>query len=366
MKKIIACILCTGLMVTQCFGGASTQISAKASAVFDELTGQFLFEKNADEILPMASTTKIMTALIALETLDLDREYTVPAHWTGAEGSSMYLKAGEKLTARDLLCGLLLTSGNDAAQALACIICGNEENFVMKMNERARELGLENTHFESASGLDGEKHYTTARELAIIASNAMKNANFRQIVAMKYYSGAGRTMRNHNKLLHTLDGTVGIKTGFTKKSGRCLVSAVERKGRMMIAVTLNAPNDWNDHEVLYARAFQNCSLRQIIEKGKYLECDVVGGIGRKAQIYINKECKLNLTDEEFSRISVIHNAPKFAYAPIIAGEKYGEICVQLNGKTVFSTEMYFKNDVNQREVKQNGFTEFLDKIKALF
>ena len=175
----------------------------------------------------MASTTKIMTALCAIEQGDLDRVYTVKPEYTQAEGSSMYLKPGEKLTIRDTLYGLMLMSGNDAALAIAGE-CGGQEQFVGKMNDKAAELGLIHTHFENPNGLDGETHHTTAQELAQLTAEALKNPDFREIVGTWSTNRAGRVMTNHNKMLKLYDGAIGVKTGFTKKCGRCLVSAVER------------------------------------------------------------------------------------------------------------------------------------------
>lgn len=366
MKRTLAFILCAIFLCAPVFALGNIEVSAKAAAVFDTLTGEFLFEKNADDILPMASTTKIMTALIALETLDMSTQYTVLPEWTGVEGSSMYLKAGEKLTALDLLHGLLLQSGNDAAKAIACIVSGSEQAFVQLMNDRAVQLGLQNTSFESASGLDGESHHTTAHELAIIASKAMENSDFKQIVAAKSYGGANRTMMNHNKLLFSLEGACGVKTGFTKKSGRCLVSAIERGGRTVIAVTLNAPNDWDDHTRMAEKAFENASVREILPPAQELTCDVTGGTLSQAAIYINESCSLNLTDAEFEQICVLYDAPRFAYAPISAGEPYGKAKVMIGDKTIFETEMYFADAIEIKAAKQSYFTRLINKIKALF
>lgn len=365
MKKITAFLLCTLMIISQSMAGIDLPVSAKSAAMLDTLTGQFVFEKNADLMMPMASTTKIMTALIAVEMLDLASEYTVLPKWTGAEGSSMYLKSGEKVTARDLLHGLMLTSGNDAAQAIACIISGSEAKFVELMNARAIKMGLASTNFESASGLDGAQHYTTARELAIIADTAMQNEEFRQIVGQKNYRGANRSMKNHNKLLFSINGALGVKTGFTKKSGRCLVSAVERGGRMMIAVTLNAPDDWSDHENLYSKAFAGCEARELLQS-RTVQCEVVGANTASTQIYINKPCTLNLTEQEAKDIIIVQYAPRFVYAPVISGEKHGTIEIMLYGKTIFETGMYYINDIDMVAEPEHGFMRFWNKIKALF
>lgn len=202
----------------------------------------------------MASTTKIMTALIALEYGDLDRVYTVKKEYTLVEGSSMYLREGEKISLRDTLYGLMLMSGNDAALAIAGE-CGGQESFVAAMNDKALELGLANTHFDNPNGLDSENHHTTARELAKLTAYAMENADFRQIVGTAAYTMEGRAMTNHNKLLRLYPGCRRRQDRVYQKERRCLVSAAERGGRRLIAVTLNDPDDWDDHIDMLNTAF---------------------------------------------------------------------------------------------------------------
>ncbi len=265
MKGMLCGIACFVLLTGWQIGAQA--VSAQGAVVLDGDSGQVLFEQNGDEILPMASTTKIMTALVAIEMGDLDRVYQVKDAYTRTEGSSMYLKPGEKLTIRETLYGLLLMSGNDAALAIAGE-CGGTEIFVAAMNQKAEELGLINTHFENPSGLDAETHHTTARELAKLAAYAMKNPQFAEIVGTKNYTGNGRSMVNHNKLLQLYPDAVGIKTGFTKKCGRCLVSAARRNGRTLICVTLNDPNDWQDHMDLYESCFPFISQSRCIRLGK--------------------------------------------------------------------------------------------------
>lgn len=236
-------------------------VSAKSAALYNPTTKSFLYTKNADIPLPMASTTKIMTALVAIENCPLEKEVLVSDKAIGTEGSSLYLKSGEILTMCDLLMGLMLRSANDAAAAIAYEISGSIEGFADKMNEKAAELGLSNTHFTNPHGLDDEKHYTTAKELALIAAAALENDTFRQIVSskkctIKNSDGEVRLLINHNKLLNMYDGAIGVKTGFTKRSGRCLVGAAERNGTTLISVTINAPDDWRDHTALFDYGFQ--------------------------------------------------------------------------------------------------------------
>ena len=252
MKKLF-CVLALLLVLPR--AGA---VSARAAVVIDADTGETLFEQNADSRLPMASTTKIMTALVALGEGDLDRVYTVKPEYAAVEGSSMYLKAGETLSLQDTLYGLMLASGNDAAVAIAGE-CGGMTAFVGKMNAKAAELGLTDTHFDNPNGLPSDTHYTTAHELAKITAAALKDPVFRQIVSTKSCTVSGHALSNHNRLLSMYDGAIGVKTGFTRAAGRCLVSAAERNGRTIIAVTLNDPNDWNDHREMLDAGFAQYS-----------------------------------------------------------------------------------------------------------
>ena len=224
-------------------------VSAKSAILIEASTGEVIWSENPDQRLPMASTTKIMTALVAIESGDVKRTVSISPLAVGVEGSSVYLYANEKMTLEDLIYAMLLESANDAAAAIAIEVGGSIEGFADMMNERASSLGLSNTHFENPHGLDGETHYTTARELAIIAREAYSNeilkgifSTYKKTIPLNETEGV-RLLINHNKLLKSYDGATGIKTGFTKKSGRCLVSAAERDGLEFIAVTLNAPND---------------------------------------------------------------------------------------------------------------------------
>lgn len=247
--------------------------AARCMAVMDAESGRLLFSRNADERRGMASTTKIMTALVILENLDPDSEHEIPECAVGVEGSSVYLRAGERLTVRELLYCLMLESGNDAAAALACICAGSTEAFAEMMNGRAAEMGLADTHFANPHGLSDESHYTTARELALITSEAMQYPLFCEIVgtvkARVRYDGVegGRYLYNHNRLLTRFGGCTGVKTGFTRADGRCLVSAAERGGVKLIAVTLNDPFPAATHAALLEYAFQKTESVLIAEPG---------------------------------------------------------------------------------------------------
>ena len=216
-------------------------------------TGEVLYEKNPDRQMLIASTTKLMTALVVLERGGLGDMVTVTRHHM-AEGSSMYLKPGDRVTVEELLYGLLLCSGNDAAEALADG-CGGTASFVRRMNSLAGELGMEDTSFENPSGLDGQAHYSTARDMARLAAYAAGNHTFVRLCSTRSVTIGGRTMTNHNRLLRAVPGCIGMKTGYTRAAGRTLVSAAERDGRRLVAVTLQDGNDWADHAALYDWGF---------------------------------------------------------------------------------------------------------------
>lgn len=229
--------------------GTYIQNSARAALLLDATEGRVLFSQNQDQRLPMASTTKIMTAIIAIENMPVDYVVTVPKEAVNIEGSSIYLYENEQITCLDLLYGLMLESGNDAAAAIAIAVGGTMDRFVMLMNEKAKELGLKNTHFANPHGLPDEDHYTSAMDLARLTDYALQNELFAEIVATKRYTACGgsRYYVNHNRLLFSYDGMIGVKTGYTMASGRCLVTAARRNGRTLIAVTLNDYYGSADH-----------------------------------------------------------------------------------------------------------------------
>lgn len=263
-----AAAMLAAVLFTFSASAAAPSVSARCCILLDADSGEVLFAQNADTRSLIASTTKIMTAVVVLEHCPLDMEYTVPPQATKIEGSSIYLKAGETLTIRDLLYGMLLHSGNDAAVALALACSDSVPEFVALMNLKAQQLGLKNTHFENPNGLDGEQHYSTAADLAQITRYALENDEFRKIVSTKSIRIGNRVLTNHNKLLWSVEGAIGVKTGYTKAAGRILVSAVERHGRRLIAVTIHDGNDWCDHAALYDYGFDRYSEREAIAAGQ--------------------------------------------------------------------------------------------------
>ena len=254
----------------------AVEVSAAAAVLMDADSGRLLYEKNGEKRMLIASTTKLMTALVALEQGGLQQEITVTGGHM-AEGSSMYLRPGEKLTLETLLYGLLLCSGNDAALAVTeCM--GGAVPFVARMNEKAAELGMENTHFANPNGLDDEEHYSTAEDMARLAAAAMDDPVLRRVASTRTARIGGRTLTNHNKLLSRVEGCVGLKTGYTRAAGRTLVSCAERDGVRLVAVTLQDGDDWNDHASLYEQGFRVLRPVKAVERGLRLAAErAVGG-----------------------------------------------------------------------------------------
>lgn len=245
------------------FNGAKAEASASAEIAMELTTGTVLEESNADKKMPMASTTKIMTAIIIIEDCDLDEVITVDDRAVGVEGSSIYLKKDEQIDVKDLLYGLMLRSGNDSAAALAIHHSGSIEKFAEVMNVRAKEIGAKNTNLTNPSGLPDDNHYTTARDLCNITRHAMQNETFREIVSTKNYSGKFRTFANKNKMLLNYEGANGVKTGYTVKAGRCLVSSAEREGMDVVCVVLNCPDMYERSSEILDSCFNEYQLVKI-------------------------------------------------------------------------------------------------------
>ena len=252
MWLLVGLALLWSLMPVRAWGIST---SAAAAVLMDADTGQVLYDHNGSRRMLIASTTKILTALVAIEEGDLSQTVTVSREAAYTEGSSMYLKEGEELTLETLLYGLLLCSGNDAAVAIAEHISGSQEDFAKLMNATAREIGMEHSSFANPNGLDDEKHYSTARDMARLACAAVENETLVRMASTRSVTIGGRTMTNHNKLLSQSEGCIGLKTGYTQAAGRTLVSCAERNGQRLVAVTLQDGNDWADHAALYDWGF---------------------------------------------------------------------------------------------------------------
>lgn len=344
---------------------ADLSISARSAALYQPETDIFLYSKNADARLPMASTTKIMTAIVALENAEIDEIVTIGEESVGVEGSSAYLRVGERLTMEELIYALLLQSANDAAVAIAYHIGGDVEGFADMMNEKALDLDLSDTNFTNPHGLDDPQHYTTAKDLAKIAAEGLKNETFRQIVSCYKKTFANddrsRTYVNHNKLLRLYEGCIGVKTGFTKKCGRCLVGASQRDGLTFISVTLNAPSDWSDHKKMLDFGYDKLERIDFTSKNEHnYEIPVIDGTSDSVSVtnqehtYIITEKGEHIYDEH---IKVL----RYAIAPIEKGEILGEIIYTLDGKEVARVPLVAEKSVEKQ--KEKGF---LHKILSIF
>ena len=347
---------------------AAPGMSGECGCLYLPQIDRMLVEKNADRRHPMASTTKIMTALVAIENCRLDDEVVIPEEAVGVEGSSIYLRAGEHQTMENLLYALLLSSANDAAAAIAIHTAGSIAAFADMMNERAADMGLKNTHFTNPHGLNDENHYTTASDLARIAAEAMANPTFRTIVSTKHKvirvqdGTQARALSNHNRLLRSYEDCVGVKTGYTKISGRCLVSAAERDGMLLIAVTLDAPDDWRDHTHMLDYGFSLYEGRILDDcDGLTLDVPVVGGESDVVHIRTRSSPSVIVPkgSEDLELSFEIHH---FATAPVGRGDTLGIVRYTLNGETVAVLPLLAEESVRAKPIHEN----LLDKIKNLF
>ena len=306
-------------------------------AVLMTADGQILYEKNAHRRSLIASTTKLMTALVAAEHCSLDETVEIPPACCEIEGSSMYLTAGETYTVEELLTGLLLASGNDAAQALALHCAGSEERFAAWMNEKAAALGMADSHFVNPHGLDDEEHYGSAADLALLMAACMERPELCAILRRGGAEIHGQYYVNHNKLLTLCPGCLGGKTGFTEAAGRCLVSCCEREGTRLICVTLCDPDDWVDHQVLYNWAFSRYATRNVTEKLSF-QVPVVSGERRFAAVEARA---LRLFLPRTAEITLTAHLPRFVFAPVREGEHAGTVQVFRDGERIHEAELIF-------------------------
>ncbi len=351
LKKSLIILISILLTYSNAYG-----MSAKSAIAIEADSGKILYEHNAYEQRGMASTTKIMTALVVLDKCNLDDIVTVSYRAASTEGSSMYLTPNEKITVEGLLYGLMLSSGNDAATALAEHISNGVEEFAVLMNEKAKEIGMNNTSFSNPHGLDNENHYSTAYDMAILTQYAMKNDKFKEIVGTKKKTLSindeekYRYLTNHNKLLSMYDGCLGVKTGFTKKCGRCLVSYAEKNNVKIIVVTLNDPDDWNDHITLYNNCFAMYNSYSIIEASDYIcSAKVENSQETSIKLYSGEAINLTLTEDEYKKINIDYEYPNTLEAPIHEGQKIGKINIRLNDKVIASSDIITKYGIPKKE-----------------
>lgn len=354
-----------------CYAEGIAGISAKAYVVMERRTGRIIYDKNPDVKLPMASTTKIMTTLLCLESGDLDTEFTVDSEAIKTEGSSMGLVEGDIVSKRDLCIGMLLPSGNDAANAAAVLLGGTVENFAKMMNDRAAEIGMTRTCFVTPSGLEAEGHGASAYDMALLAREALDNEDFADICSqqtMELEFGNPpyrRWLKNTNKLLSQCEGVIGVKTGFTDEAGRCLVSACERNGVSLICVTLNDPDDYHDHALLYDTAFSHME-KYVIPPQEY-EMDVVGGEKDTVRLQPAHSVSVGIKRGEVPETEQRVNIKHFMYAPVEKGVYAGSVDYYIDGVCAGSSELYTEDScmIKLADNKNDVFNKIKTALKKL-
>ena len=345
----------------------SPSVSARSAALYQPDTKRFVFTKNSKQRMPMASTTKIMTALVALENLgSLDEAVEIDGSAVGTEGSSAYLKLGDVVTAEELLYALLLQSANDAAVALAIHIGGDVETFADMMNERCEKIGLSDTHFTNPHGLDDKEHYTTAEDLSKIAAEAMDNEIFCAIASTYKKTlrdeQRQRTYVNHNKLLNLYDGACGVKTGYTDEAGRCLVGAAEKDGVRLISVTLDAPSDWQDHKKMLDFGFSCFTCKTLAEVYEYsYDIPIIDKNGETVRVTNTHELSV-VFEGDIGQIKKNVKLPKFISHSLKKGDVIGSVDFTADGETIGSVSICVTEDVTVKEQKENIFSRIFRRI----
>ena len=371
LKKLFFTLFCIILFSFSAYSADEPTVSAQSAVVINAETKEIIYEKNAYQHRSMASTTKIMTSILAIESGRLSE--VVTAENMQAEGSSIGLENGNKLTLEALVWGMMLESGNDAAKLTANFLSGSEESFSLLMNNKALKIGMYDTNFVTASGLDDKNHYSTAYDMALLGSYAVSNPLFREICSSKTKTvrfiepEISKTFSNHNKLLSYYDGIIGIKTGFTKKSGRCLVSACERDGAVLVAVTLNAGDDWNDHMKLYDYGFEACESKEVyIRLPENIR--VYGGCVGIAEIALRENPQRISLCNSMSLTQRIY-LPEFIYAPIKIGDVLGKAQLLSGGRVVMECDIISMADISAVEPipeKENALLKIFSILTEIF
>jgi len=363
VKRCAAALLAAAVLCPFLLTGSSAaqppQLSAASAILVDADSGRVLYEHNAQEKRLIASITKLMTALVAVESVpDTGQLVTIKQEWTGAEGSSMYLKPGEQITLEGLLYGLLMASGNDAALAVAGFCAGDVDTFVTWMNERAGDIGMADTHFANPNGLNDDAHYSTAADMAKLARVVMENELLAKIVGTRSITIAGRSFTNHNKLLWQYKGCIGMKTGYTDKAGRTLVSCAERDGQRLIVVTLNDPNDWTDHAALYDYGFENFPRHVLVTAGKEAwHVKVRGSLVQLAGVCTETDLYYPLSETE--RVKATITLARQVQAPVEKGTIAGNITFYLDGEPIGMSYLVYSQDVRPDVPKYKGLIQRL-------
>ncbi len=355
MKRSLALIMSFVIAAVSSFFAVSAgeDISARAAVIMDVNSGRVLYSKNMNEKLAMASTTKIMTTLVAVESGKLEETVTVSRKASYTGGSSIYLREGEKHTVHDLLYAIMLRSGNDAAVAVAEHVGGSVEGFADLMNRKAQEIGANNTNFANPHGLDAEGHYTTAYDLALITAYALKNPVFADVVSSKKKTIEGppnenwdRVMINKNKMLWQFDGGNGVKTGFTNKAGRCLVSSATRNGMQLVCVVLNCGPMWNDSAALLEYGFKNYTNEKIVDKNNiYQVVDVKNGKEKFVAVKPKEDFTLTLSGAEKENVKLLPKYNGVAQAPLNKGDDAGKLEIYLDNKLMGTIGLEYTESV---------------------
>lgn len=332
-------------------------LSAQSAVVICADTGKIIFGKNECEPRPMASTTKIMTALLTLEAAqNEDSNITITDKMVPVEGSSMYLKVGQVLPLSSLAKGMLTVSGNDAANSAAITLGGSVDGFVDLMNKKAKQIGMSDTYFETPSGLDKGNHHSTAYDMALLGAYALENKAFYDISSKKRVEvpfvepNEIRTLYNENRMLKRYEGCIGVKTGFTKLAGRCLVSAAEKNNTRLVAVTLNAGDDWNDHEKLLDYGFFQVET-VIFDNKDYVVLPMVGGSANEVTAFVKDKISLTLFKSDKNKVEKVVEVPAFLYAPLKQGQVIGKVKYKLNNQILAYNDLIVSKD--EDFVKQN-------------
>lgn len=356
-KKIIATILCILMLIgiaTNTSFANTPDISAASAIVMDVKTGRILYSKNMNAKKPMASTTKIMTALLALENSKPNDLVKIHKKAVGVEGSSIYLQPNEELKMQDLVYGLMLRSGNDSAVAIACQISGSTEDFVYLMNKRAQEIGALNTNFMNPHGLHHENHYTTAYDLGLISREALLNEAFNKVVQTKVWVAdreGFKYFHNKNRTLSEFIGGDGVKTGFTKAAGRCLVTSATRNGMQLVCVVLNAPNWFQDSYQLLNHAFDQYQPWKVIGKDTPLKTITVSnGKKESTKVICPEDIVIPVTEEEKDKILTVLEVEEKVNAPIFRGTKLGRAKIYVNNKLLYTTVLNSREDIEQKNI----------------
>lgn len=365
MKRLLVALIALALCCPVCRAeeGIPPAVSAEAAILMDAGSGRVLYEKDAHSKRLIASTTKLMTALVAVEsTPRLDKVITVRPEYQ-AEGSSMYLKVGEELTLRELLYGLLLASGNDAALAIAGGCAGEVETFVDWMNQWAAELEMTDTHFANPNGLDDEEHYSTAYDMALLARAVLGNGTLREMVATRSITVAGRSLTNHNKLLWRYEGCRGMKTGYTEAAGRTLVSCATREGQTLICVTLKDRDDWEDHAALLDYGFQSWPVHLLARREKvFRSLEVTGSLLPRVTVETAADVVYPLGSTERVRAEI--TLPGTVKAPVQKGTIAGKLTFLLEGEKIGETYLLYGADIPADEPGPSLFRHMMELLRG--